>query len=126
MKPEVHALLHKAHDSLDAAELLGREGYLDFAVPRAYYAMFYAAEAMLLERDLSFSKHSAVIAAFGREFAKTGAIDPKYHRYLIDAQDFRNLGDYDIGASVTPDQLDAILDWTREFLAAAEQSLSDS
>jgi uncharacterized protein (UPF0332 family) len=123
MSPEVGALLRKARDSLTAAEILRREGYLDFAAPRAYYAMFYAAQAMLLQRDLSFSKHSAVIAAFGREFAKTGAIDSKYHRYLIDAQDFRNLGDYDIGASVTPEQVDAIFMWTREFLIMAEEHL---
>ena len=36
-----------------------------FAASRAYYAMFYAAEALLQSRGLAFSKHSAVHAAFG-------------------------------------------------------------
>jgi hypothetical protein len=36
MKPEVEALLHKAHDSVQAAALLNREGYSDFAASRAY------------------------------------------------------------------------------------------
>jgi uncharacterized protein (UPF0332 family) len=49
MSPEVKALLHKAGESLQAAELLQREGYLDFAASRAYYAMFYAAQALLLD-----------------------------------------------------------------------------
>jgi uncharacterized protein (UPF0332 family) len=40
MKPEAEALLHKAHESLYAAELLEQEGYLDFAASRFYYAMF--------------------------------------------------------------------------------------
>jgi uncharacterized protein (UPF0332 family) len=68
--------------------------------------MFYAAQALLLDRELSFSSHSAVIGAFGREYAKTAVLDPKFHRYLIDAQDFRNLGDYAIGPGVTPHQFD--------------------
>ncbi len=63
MKNEIQALIEKAHASLEAAELLGQQGYYGFAASRAYYAMFYAAEALLLERNLSFSSHSAVIAA---------------------------------------------------------------
>ena len=41
------ALLRKARASLDAAELLRAEGYQEFAVSRAYYAMFYTAESLL-------------------------------------------------------------------------------
>jgi uncharacterized protein (UPF0332 family) len=123
MKREVESLLQKAHESLHAAGLLKQEGYLDFAASRAYYGMFYAAQALLLNRGLSFSSHSAVIAAFGREFAKTGVLDPRFHRYLIDAQDLRNLGDYGVGPSVTADQADEILCWASEFLSAAEAVL---
>jgi uncharacterized protein (UPF0332 family) len=86
--------------------------------------MFYATEALFVERGLSFSSHSAVIAAFGREYAKTGILDPKLHRYLIDAQDLRNQGDYDIGASVTRDQSEQLRRWAQEFLAAVEALLS--
>ena len=123
MKPEIQALLDKASQSLQAAELLKREGYLDFAASRAYYAMFYAAQALLLDREKSFSHHSAVIAAFGKQFAKTQTLDPKLHRYLIDAQDFRNLCDYGIGTSLTTGDVEEILGWTREFLAAARAFL---
>jgi uncharacterized protein (UPF0332 family) len=59
-------LLKKAHDSLSAARVLEREAMYDFSASRSYYAMFYAAQALLLAKMLSFSKHSAVIAAFGR------------------------------------------------------------
>jgi uncharacterized protein (UPF0332 family) len=123
---EVKALLDKASESLQAAELLQHEGYPGFSASRAYYAMFYAAQALLLDRGLSFSSHSAVIGAFGREYAKTAVLDPKFHRYLIDAQDFRNLGDYAIGPGVTPHQVEEILSWAREFLSAAGEILSVS
>ncbi len=58
--------------------------------------MFYATQALLLTKDLSFSKHAANIAAFGQHFASTGIVPVHLHRYLIDAFDFRQAGDYDI------------------------------
>ncbi|WP_373479828.1 HEPN domain-containing protein [Geminocystis sp.] len=51
----------KAERSLNAAQELNQKDYPEFATSRAYYAMFYVAEVLLLEEDLSFSSHSAVI-----------------------------------------------------------------
>jgi len=45
--------------------------------------MFYAVEALLLSRELSYSIHSGVIAAFAKEFVKTGTFDSRFHRYLL-------------------------------------------
>jgi len=69
VKGQYQTILEKARESIDAAKLLAEQGYLDFAASRAYYGMFYAAEALLLHKDLSFSSHSAVIAAYGREYS---------------------------------------------------------
>ena len=74
---ESEALLQKARDSLAAARSLLGNGYTDFAASRAYYAMFYVAEALLSILGQSYRKHAAVIAAFGREYAKSGKLDPK-------------------------------------------------
>jgi uncharacterized protein (UPF0332 family) len=41
MKPEAAAFLDKAKRSADAARRLLAAGDLDFAIGRAYYAMFY-------------------------------------------------------------------------------------
>ena len=98
MTPEQAALIRKADRSIAAARTLAGEGHPDFAVARAYYAMFYLASALLLGDELAFSKHSAVIAAFGRHLVKTGRIGAEFHAFLREAQDQRNLGDYDTGA----------------------------
>jgi len=66
--------------------------------------MFYIAEAFLAGRGLSFSSHSAVIAAFGRELAKTGLLPADYHRMLIDAQDTRIIGDYEYALEVSAEK----------------------
>ena len=106
MRSETKSLLEKAHQSLQAADNLRQDGFLDFAASRAYYAMFYIAEALLIEQGLSYSSHSAVIGAFGKLFAKTNKIDARFHRYLLDAQEARNVGDY--------------WDWPRSFRWATQ------
>ena len=98
MKSEANELLDKARRSIKTAEKILKDGEVDFAGSRAYYAMFYVAEALLLELGLAFSSHSAIIANYGKEFAKTRLLNPKFHNYLIKAQDRRNIGDYAIGS----------------------------
>ena len=61
MNPDILALIDKAKDSFGAAQTLIRDGYFDFAASRAYYAMFYIAEAFLMQLGESYNKHSAVI-----------------------------------------------------------------
>ena len=86
MKPEQLELIQKSRQSIIAARLLLDNGFPGYAAARAY-AMFYIAEAFLDGEGMSFSKHSAVIGAFGREFARTGRVPAEFHRFLIDAQD---------------------------------------
>jgi len=89
MKKKTAQLLDKAARGIAAADSLLARGDTDFAAGRAYYAMFYVAEALLNECGLGFSKHTAVHASFGEQFAKTGHLDPKFHCWLIDAFDKR-------------------------------------
>jgi uncharacterized protein (UPF0332 family) len=116
MTPEQEALLKKAQESIKAAQLLADNQLYDFAVSRAYYAMFYVVEALLLGEGLSFSKHSAVIAAFGLHFTKTGRTPADFHRYLIEGQASRNIGDYDPVSTLTNDQAEEQIRRAEVFL----------
>jgi uncharacterized protein (UPF0332 family) len=117
------ALLDKGRRSLGVARQLLDGGHSDFASSRAYYAMFYAAEALLLEKGLAFSKHSALISAFGRHFAKTGAVPAELHRYLLDAEDLRIIGDYDTEFGASAEQVRRTLERAEEFLRIAGEIL---
>jgi uncharacterized protein (UPF0332 family) len=119
----IEALFTKARQSLAAAHVLIEDGYNDFAASRAYYPMFYVASALLTDLGQSYSSHSAVISAFGREFAKTGRLDSKYHRWLIDAQDLRNIGDYGVDSQgqVPKEYAETACDWAVQFIEAAER-----
>ena len=78
-------LLQLAEEGIAAAKLLLGSDHPACASSRAYYAMFSVAQALLLSKDLSFSKHSAVISAFGQHFAKTGILPRHLHRAFLTA-----------------------------------------
>ena len=87
-------LLAKAHRCLQAAELLLANGFPSDAASRAYYCMFHAVQALLEKDGLSFSKHSGLISAFGRLYARKGKVPVEFHRYMIDAFAARQYVDY--------------------------------
>ncbi|MBM4339846.1 MAG: HEPN domain-containing protein [Deltaproteobacteria bacterium] len=96
MKKEVQKLLEKADHALEVAESLLKQGFAQDAASKLYYAMFYATQALLKSEGIDVVKHSAVESALGYHFAKTGRIEPKYHRMLINARKVREIVDYDI------------------------------
>ncbi len=58
---EIKALLNKAEQFIRSAQLLRQHGDFASAISRLYYAMFYCAEALLLSKGLSYSKHGSVL-----------------------------------------------------------------
>ena len=117
MKKRTDQFLSKADDAIEAAELL-RGGHNSVAAGRAYYAMFYVAEALLYEKGLEFRKHTGVHAAFGKHFAKTGDLDAKFHRYLLEAFESRLEADYGADITLSDEAVADLIRQAREFLAA--------
>jgi hypothetical protein len=87
--------------------------------------MFYCAEALLDAEGLNFSSHAAVVSAFGQRFAKTGRVLPEYHRYLIQAQDSRLMGDYDALSPRSEKEALKHIGRAREFIAEVGRLLGE-
>lgn len=118
MTQEQETLLSKSAETLRAAQWLISGGYYAHAVSRIYYAMFYATQAILLERGLHFSKHASTVAAFGQHFIKTGLLDAHLHQSLKRAFDKRLVGDYDVNATVSAHDASELLNQANEFVTA--------
>ena len=121
MTPEEQDLLLKANDSISAARVLLESGYADFAASRAYYAMFYIAEAFLNTEGLRFSSHKAVVSAFGRDFASTNRVPRELHSWIIEAQAWRHAADYGPRQYVEPEAALAQIRHAERFLEVAQQ-----
>lgn len=124
MTPEQQALLEKSQRSMDAAKNLMERGFHDFAVSRAYYAMFYIAEALLDREGLAFSSHAAVISAFGQYLVRPGKVAAQYYRQLIDAQAQRTRADYDPQPNLSQQDAEILISQAQDFLTTVLQNLN--
>ena len=86
--------LARSRREIGAARLLAEGDFAAQAISRAYYAAFYAAEEALGSLGESRSKHSGVIAAFGKLLVREGGLEEKMGRILRSLFEQRNDADY--------------------------------
>ncbi len=125
MSEELKKLIIKAKRSLRAARRLYKNADYDFSVSSAYYAKFYCAEAMLLTQGLSYSKHSGVIAAFGRHFVKTGLLPSSFHSSFLTAFKDRQIGDYEVIKKISKQEAETNIKNAKEFINQAVKYLKE-
>lgn len=126
MTEEVRKLIERAEHALEVAEQLNKDGYPSDAASKAYYSMFYAAQALLRSEGIDVVKHSAVESAFGYYFVKAGRIDRKYHRMLLDARKVREIADYDIEEEIEESVASVKIEDGKAFLTAIREILRAS
>lgn len=88
--------------------------------------MFYMAEAALLTKGLSYSKHSGIIAAFWEHFVKPGTLPKSLHQALARAFDERNQGDYGFEAPFPSSEAEGVLSDARDFVEAVSRYLGSA
>ncbi len=113
---EIRLFLENADEMLSVAKLMLENDFYSSVCNRAYYAVFYAASALLAAKRMAFGKHSAVLAAFRQYFVKAGEIDVKWSRVYERILSHRQSGDYDIHISIEKEQAIADLDDAQEFV----------
>jgi len=120
MKDSTQQLMLNAEETLNAAEILLKAEYLRDAINRAYYGVFYIAEALLNEKDLRYSKHGTVHGAFAQHYIKTKLFDERYHKLLTGAFRRRMLGDYDEVVQFKSEEVKETITEAWDFLQAAK------
>jgi len=123
MKEKIKALIKRADDSLESAKLLVNNGFNDVSVSRSYYAMFYAAEAVLLTKNLKFSSHKAVISLFGQYFIKTDIFPAELSRDLSKAFDERLAVDYSFKSEITQEIAENAINRGENFIERIKEYL---
>jgi uncharacterized protein (UPF0332 family) len=118
--PAQRDLLRQARRSIAAAKANLELGYPEVAAARSYYAMFYCASSLLQGEGMAFSRHSAVIAAFGHHFARTGKVPQELHKFLISAEKVRLDADYVVGGAISVEEAFRQIARAEQFLAATE------
>jgi uncharacterized protein (UPF0332 family) len=86
--------VQQAQQALQEANVLFRENLLLGTVNRAYYALFYSVQALVILQGETISKHSGVIAFFDRVYVKPGIFPKDFSKVLHLAFDRRQANDY--------------------------------
>jgi uncharacterized protein (UPF0332 family)/predicted nucleotidyltransferase len=122
--PEMMAYMASAWQALRTAESQFVQGsdYLVVA-NRAYYAIFYAANAVLATRGLQRSKHPSVLAAFRDLYIKTGEIEASYIRDYEETMKRRHMSDYDLNSAISADFVRVGLEAAQRFTSRVEHYL---
>lgn len=114
--------LEQARSTLNDARVLADGGGTPKSIiNRAYYAMFYAALALLQSIGKVASKHTGVIAVFDMEFVNKGILPKDMSRNLHRAFDRRQTADYQPVRPATPDEAEEYINKGRQFVAEVEE-----
>lgn len=124
-RPEIQKNLRLAREALDDAQANHVQGRYHTAANRAYYAVFYAANAMLATLGLQRSKHSGVKAAFQEQFVKTGLIETPYSDDYEETMEKRETSDYDVTFSISEPFARDCLERARRFVERMERYLKE-
>ncbi len=126
---EINALvkyrLEQAKTSLDDAKfLLDGNRSPQGVVNRAYYAMFYAAMALLQRIGKIPSKHTGVISLFDTEFVLKGDFPKELSKDLHRAFELRQVTDYKTCRPLSREQSEDIIIRAKHFVEAVDKFLS--
>ena len=115
-------LLLRSRQAVQSATTLLSIGDLNGAVNRAYYAMFYAAQAALAHRGVEArsSKHGIVVGRFGQHLVKTRLLPRSLGTSLNQMLELRQKADYG-GTGVAAVDARRGLRQAETFVAAVER-----
>jgi uncharacterized protein (UPF0332 family) len=117
---EKQVLMERAREKLEVARSLLEDGYYSDAVSRAYYAMFYAARALLAEKQVHPKTHRGVISQFGLAFVKSGTFRRELFELFARAQEDREEADYGLLVGLGEAEARKIVQAAELFVKACE------
>ncbi len=124
--PEIQLYLDRARQDLEAAQSTLEHGFFSVTVSRAYYAMFYATNALLISQGIHRHRHAGVLSAFSEHFIKTGLIESEYAKILGNVFNSRLGSDYDVTYSIEQTLAEGVLQDAQRFVDRAEAYLQQS
>jgi len=116
----------KALKFLTDAEELARLEMWNVVANRAYYALYHAVMAMMVNDGFLPKTHSGLITEFGREYVITGKIDPKYSKVLSQMRSIRENCDYDVFYYTSKEEMEPVLITVRELIELINEWINDS
>ena len=114
--PEYEKYLERAYEALDSAKILFENKKYNSSISQAYYAMFYAAKALLSVKDIHPKTHRGVVAELGLEFINKGFIEEVYGKMIAKGLQLRERVDYDVYYRATKEEAEEVIKDAEKFV----------
>ena len=115
--------IEQAHECLQSAERDIEASLFKGAANRSYYAIFHAMRAALALDGFDSKKHSGVIAAFRKNYIKTGEFEPHFSDIIGKAFEIRNDSDYQDFYVASKSDVEQQIENAKIFLEEVEKYL---
>lgn len=100
-RENIRAELDRAAETLAAATLLYKHGYVSDAISRLYYFVLYNVRALLLSKGLEPRSHEGALRLLGLHFVREGLMDKSTAQVFSKLMKFREEADYNPVAMFT-------------------------
>lgn len=114
----------RSRERLKAAEILLKAGSFSDSLSRSYYAMLFAARALLATKSLDSRKHTGVISLFNQRFVKEGIVDKRLGRMIAEAKGIREESDYGDYVTFTREEAQDQIDNAKLFIQEVARALN--
>jgi uncharacterized protein (UPF0332 family) len=118
--------IESAYNTFEAAKVLAQNGFWNSAINRLYYAIFYAVNALLVLNEIDTQTHSGMRTQFSKYFIKTGKLDKKYGKLLVQLYDWRQQGDYENLIDFSEETVNQLFEPVNEMLATIDNEIKNS
>lgn len=116
MEAKTDVLLNKAQTYLRSAAVLFELEDCDSSASRSYFAMFFAAQALLLAESHSLSTRQGIRSAFTTRFIETGRLPERAAEVFERGHDLQEMGDYAHDFAVAHDEAEWLLAESEAFV----------
>ena len=115
----------RAKESVEEAKILASNNHWNTTASRLYYAMFYAANALLLMIEVNTKTHSGTRSKFHEHYILTKKLNKESGLLYSKLFDLRQLGDYETFKNFTKQQIEPYILKVELFLELVKNILED-
>ena len=123
---QIKAMIQKARRALESAQTLLDDEDNEGASSKAYYAAFHMAQAALLNKGFTYSKHSGVLAGFSQHLVRSGLFPEKIAADIRHLRRDREVGDYSYTQVVSREEALKDIALASEIVSVIEKHLSSN
>lgn len=117
--------IEAAKEALKSAIILLEAESYKAANNRAYYAIFYAINAIHALTGAAYKRHKDAIANFNKEYIKTEIFPRKIGKQIAEAEEIRHASDYDDFYIATRSEAQEQIALAQELIQLVEQYCFD-